>query len=91
MAKPSLRPLVETLCSDYPELDLQILDGKASDIARVARAVITVSGTATLELLHYARAMARATSTLSVITAMRAPSRASAATSASFDGTMPTA
>lgn len=53
VAKPSLLPLVESLCAEYADLDIAVLEGKASDVARVARAVITVSGTATLELLHY--------------------------------------
>jgi len=53
VAKPSLQPLIEACCAEYPELDVAILPGKASDVARVSRAAISVSGTATLELLHY--------------------------------------
>lgn len=53
VAKPALRPLIEEECARYPRLDIAVLDGKASDVARVARAAITVSGTVTLELLHY--------------------------------------
>jgi lipid-A-disaccharide synthase len=53
VAKPKLRPLIEERCAEHPELGVEILAGKASDIARVARAVVTVSGTVTLELLHY--------------------------------------
>lgn len=54
VAQPSLRPLVEGLVAEHaPGLPLSVLDGKASDIARVARAAICASGTATLELLHY--------------------------------------
>lgn len=54
VAQPSLRPLVERLVATHsPGLPISVLDGKASDIARVARAAICASGTATLELLHY--------------------------------------
>ncbi len=54
VAKPSLRPAIEGLVAELaPDLDIAVLDGKASDVARVARAAITVSGTANLELLHY--------------------------------------
>ncbi|MBX3469128.1 MAG: lipid-A-disaccharide synthase [Planctomycetes bacterium] len=54
VAQPSLRPLVEGLVAEHaPGVPIAVLDGKASDIARVARAAICASGTATLELLHY--------------------------------------
>lgn len=54
VAQPSLRPLVEALVAQHaPGLSIMVLDGKASDIARVARAALCASGTATLELLHY--------------------------------------
>lgn len=54
VAQPSLRPLVEGLIASHaPGLPVQVLDGKASDVARVARAALCASGTATLELLHY--------------------------------------
>jgi lipid-A-disaccharide synthase len=54
VAKASLRPIVEAVCAEHaPDLNVLVLDGFASDVARVARAVITVSGTVTLELLHY--------------------------------------
>jgi lipid-A-disaccharide synthase len=53
VAKPSLRAQIEGCCAEVPQLEVMVLDGKASDVARVARAAITVSGTATLELLHY--------------------------------------
>lgn len=54
VAQPSLRPLVEGLVAAHaPGLPIAVLDGKASDVARVARAAICASGTATLELLHY--------------------------------------
>jgi lipid-A-disaccharide synthase len=54
VAQPSLRPLVEALIGEHaPGLAVQVLDGKASDVARVARAALCASGTATLELLHY--------------------------------------
>jgi lipid-A-disaccharide synthase len=54
IARPSLRPLVEELVRrEAPDLPLQVLDGYASDVARVARAALCASGTATLELLHY--------------------------------------
>jgi lipid-A-disaccharide synthase len=52
VAKASLRPLIEEHVA-ASNLEVAVLDGKASDIARVSRAVITVSGTVTLELLHY--------------------------------------
>jgi lipid-A-disaccharide synthase len=54
IAQPDLRPLAEELVAEHaPDLPLTLVDGKASDVARVARASVTVSGTATLELLHY--------------------------------------
>lgn len=53
LAKESLRPAIDAGLARYPDLAVEVLPGKASDIARVARAAITVSGTATLELLHY--------------------------------------
>lgn len=54
VAHPALRPLVEAIVArDAPGLPLAILDGKASDVARVARAALCASGTATLELLHH--------------------------------------
>lgn len=54
VAQPSLRPVVEALCREHaPGVAVEVLDGKASDVARVARAAICASGTATLELLHY--------------------------------------
>lgn len=54
VAQPSLRPLVEALVAEHaPGVPVAVLDGKASDVARVARAAICASGTATLELLHY--------------------------------------
>jgi lipid-A-disaccharide synthase len=54
VALPTLRPLVEGLVREHaPDLPLSILDGKASDVARVAKAALCASGTATLELLHY--------------------------------------
>ncbi|MGE0707603.1 MAG: lipid-A-disaccharide synthase [Planctomycetota bacterium] len=53
LAKESLRPAVEAALAAHPGLEVPVLPGKASDVARVARAAITVSGTATLELLHY--------------------------------------
>jgi lipid-A-disaccharide synthase len=54
VAQPSLRPLVESLVAEHaPGLPVSILDGYASDVARIARAALCASGTATLELLHY--------------------------------------
>jgi lipid-A-disaccharide synthase len=53
LAKESLRPTIDACLAEHPELDVPVLAGKASDIARVSKAAITVSGTATLELLHY--------------------------------------
>lgn len=53
LAKESLRPAIEAGLAEFPGLCVEVLPGKASDIARVSRAAITVSGTATLELLHY--------------------------------------
>lgn len=54
VAQPSLRPLVEALVSEHAAgLPISILDGLASDVARVSRAALCASGTATLELLHY--------------------------------------
>jgi len=54
VAQPSLRPLVEGLVAEHaPALPVEVLDGKASDVARVSRAAICASGTATLELVHY--------------------------------------
>ncbi len=54
VAKPSLRPAIEAhVAAIAPELEVAVLEGKASDVARVARAAISVSGTANLELLHY--------------------------------------
>lgn len=58
VAQPTLRPVVEAIIAahqaahpDAPKI--AVLDGKASDVARVARAAICASGTATLELLHH--------------------------------------
>lgn len=52
LARESLREAVEARVK-AAGVEVPILPGKASDVARVARAAITVSGTATLELLHY--------------------------------------
>lgn len=54
VAQPSLHQLTLDLVAEHaPELPLQVLEGYASDIARVSRAALCASGTATLELLHY--------------------------------------
>lgn len=54
VAQPSLRAVVEAIIARHPDAPaIAILDGKASDVARVARAAICASGTATLELLHH--------------------------------------
>lgn len=54
VARASLRPAVEAIVAREGQgLPLQVLDGHASDVARVARAALCASGTATLELLHY--------------------------------------
>lgn len=53
LAKESLRPAIEAELANFQDLGVEVLPGKASDIARVSKAAITVSGTATLELLHY--------------------------------------
>ncbi|MEZ6184665.1 MAG: lipid-A-disaccharide synthase [Planctomycetota bacterium] len=54
VAQPSLRELTEQLVAEHaPDLPIQVLEGYASDVARVSRAALCASGTATLELLHY--------------------------------------
>ena len=54
VAQQSLDELTRKLVAEHaPDLPIQILEGKASDIARVSRAALCASGTATLELLHY--------------------------------------
>jgi len=54
VARPSLQEQVEqVVASEAPDLPVSVLQGQASDVARVARAAICVSGTVTLELLHY--------------------------------------
>jgi lipid-A-disaccharide synthase len=54
VARPTLQEQVERVVAEQAsDLPVTVLEGLASDVARVARAAICVSGTVTLELLHY--------------------------------------
>jgi len=54
VARPSLRPLVDAICGQRAGgLPLSIFDGHAYEVMRSARAAITASGTATLQLAFF--------------------------------------
>lgn len=54
VARPTLQAQVEQTVAELAgDLPVAVLAGQASDVARVARAAVCVSGTVTLELLHY--------------------------------------
>ncbi|MGA7966121.1 MAG: lipid-A-disaccharide synthase [Gammaproteobacteria bacterium] len=57
VARPELRPLVETACGEYPGLSPLLLDGQAHEAVSAADAVLVASGTATLETLLLDRPM----------------------------------
>jgi lipid-A-disaccharide synthase len=60
VATPKLRPRLEQVAAAHPGLDLRLLDGGARSAIAAADAVLTASGTATLETLLHRRPMVAA-------------------------------
>lgn len=57
VARPDLRPVVESACGPYPDLRPVLSDGRAHEAVTAADAVLVASGTATLETALLERPM----------------------------------